>query len=124
VAVFGRRGARPFTLEEMQLMYLSPITKQLFEVQDIRGRESLSCPPEDSNCLPLPEPIKQSAPKTTSPTAALSTETDDQLESEISARSIGTAAGQASAATLFGGIGLFVALKGWRTRRRRRRPRT
>jgi hypothetical protein len=119
VAVFGRRGARPLTLEEMQLMYISPITKQLFQVQDLRQREGLNCPPADRNCLPLTEPLRQSPPKTAaSQTGAL---TDDELTGATSPNLPGVTSKQATAATTIGGLTLFVALVGWRKRRRRRR---
>ncbi|HEX8495285.1 MAG TPA: hypothetical protein VF658_20910 [Pyrinomonadaceae bacterium] len=121
VAVFGRRGARPFTFEEMQLMYVSPITRQLFEVQDLRQREGLGCPPEDKNCLPLTEPIKQTPPKTAARTNTPNTQTEDELDDATSVNTSGAAAKQAAAAAALGGLTLFAALAGWRTRRRPRR---
>lgn len=119
VAVFGRRGARPFTLDEMQLMYISPVTKQLFQVQDLRQREGLNCAPDDKNCLPLTEPIKQTPTKA----ANSSTPTDDAPAIAPASDSFNLGAKQATAATGFGGIGLTLALVGWRKRRRSRRPR-
>jgi hypothetical protein len=122
VAVFGRRGARPLTLEEMQLMYISPVTKQLFQVQDLRQREGLGCPPEDRNCLPLTEPLKQAAPKAAAAsTSNSSAHAEDELEGASSSNSTGLRAKQATAATAIGGFGLFVVIAGWRKRRRLRR---
>ena len=118
VAVFGRRGARPFTLEEMQLMYLSPVNRQLFQVQDIRGRDSLSCPPEDKNCLPLSEPIKQAAPKSAPSTTTSSAQMKDELEGVASSNLSAVTAKQLTAISALGGFGLFVALVGWRRRRK------
>jgi hypothetical protein len=117
VAVFGRRGARPFTLEEMQLMYISPITKQLFQVQDLRGRENLNCPPEDRNCLPLTEPLKQAAPKPAAATTTSSAQTEDELDGATSSNSSGAPAKHLTIATAMSGLSLFAALINWRKRR-------
>lgn len=123
VAVFGRRGARPFTLDEMRLMYISPFTKQLFQVQDLRQREDLSCPPEDKNCQPLTEPIKQTAPKPAASPASSSAQNEDAAEDARSASPPGMATKQVAAATAITGLGLSLALVGWRKRRRLRRYR-
>ena len=51
-AVFGRRGARPFTLEELRRMYLTK-DGRLFTVQNIRGLDDKSPLPRVQN-LPAP----------------------------------------------------------------------
>lgn len=114
VAVFGRRGARPLTLEEMQSMYISPVTQQLFKVQDLRQREGLGCPPEDKTCIPLSQPIKPKTADTSSPNGDLPIDA-------TSINSFGGTATRVTAATAIGGLGLFVVLVRWRRRRRRRK---
>ncbi|MDX6695019.1 MAG: hypothetical protein QOF02_2622 [Blastocatellia bacterium] len=118
VAVFGRRGARPLTLEEMRLMYLSPVTKQLFQVQDLRQREGLDCPPADKNCLPLTEPLKQSAPKPPAAPATSSTRATGELEGVASSNLYAVTAKQLTAFATLGGLSLFAAIVGWRKRRK------
>jgi len=39
IAVFGRRGARPFTLDEMRRMYLRPGEQEVWTVTDMPANE-------------------------------------------------------------------------------------
>jgi hypothetical protein len=105
----------------MQLMYLSPVTRQIFQAQDLRGREGLGCPPDDKDCLPLTEPLKQAAPKAAAPTITSNTHTDDGADDATSANSSAVALKQLTVATAIGVSGLFIALVGWRKRRSLRR---
>ncbi|HEX8707463.1 MAG TPA: hypothetical protein VF723_04305, partial [Pyrinomonadaceae bacterium] len=107
VAVFGRRGARPFTLEEMQRMYLTK-DGRLFTVADI-GRMS--------DAEPLPRTQNAVAPGQASSRAAGRT---DGLPVSISR----PLSGMTKATTLAGGLGLFIFFMGWRRLRRARSRRS
>ena len=113
IAVFGRRGARPLTLEEMQMMYISPVTRQLFQVQDIRRREGVGCQPDDKNCVPLTEPRKQGSTKSASSAKAL----EHAATAFMSLRK--AIPKQLTVPATILGAGVFVVLVGGLIRRRR-----
>jgi hypothetical protein len=92
-AVFGRRGARPFTLEEMQRMYLTK-DGQLFTVSDIGRLDKKS---------PLPRVQKNLAP------GHSSTEIDSHRNAlfDFSSRN---SSGTIRTTAIIGGLGLGVLL--------------
>jgi hypothetical protein len=103
VAVFGRRGARPFTLEEMRRMYLTKNGK-VFTVSGISRLDEKT---------PLPRVQTSLAPEGASTVKP-------RLGGMVEALKPGRAAAKAGA--IAGGLGLFCALLGWR-KLRRPRPR-
>ena len=104
VAVFGRRGARPFTLEEMQRMYLTKNGK-LFTVTGISGLdEKTPLPRVQNTVVPEESPRSTTEPKLTG-----------TIEQALPAR------GTTKASMIVGGLGLFFVLIGWRKLRRPRR---
>jgi hypothetical protein len=108
VAVFGRRGARPFTLEEMQRMYLTK-SGHVFNVSNIRRLDEKN---------PLPRVQNSLAP------GGKSTSTKErQPESIIGIGEATTSKGKVTT-TIIGGLGLFLIIVGWHKLRRPKRPRT
>jgi hypothetical protein len=103
-AVFGRRGARPFTLFEMQRMYLTK-DGRLFTVSDIRQMDEKS---------PLPKVQQALAPNQSSPSTA-----QTEMTGTVEAAKPVSATTKTSA--LVGGLGLFCILVGWRKVRSLRR---
>lgn len=101
LAVFGRRGARPFTLEEMQRMYT--IGGELFTVSD----EPPNAPRTSKSATAADLPAAS--------TDSLKAVSLNLLSSSPSRRAKATTAA-------IGGLGLFIFAVGWR-RRRRLRPR-
>jgi hypothetical protein len=101
VAVFGRRGARPFTLEEMQRMYLTK-DGQVFTVSNIRQMDDKTPLPRTQNIL-APDKSSTAKEKSTRATQA--------------ANSGGRGVTRTS---LLGGLGLFIFIVGWRKLRRPR----
>ncbi len=103
VAVFGRRGARPFTLEEMQRMYLTK-DGQLFTVSGISGLDEKTPLPRVQNTL-VPEgtPASSAEPKLSG-----TIETAKPIS------------GTKKTSMIVGGLGLFFVLIGWRKLRRPR----
>jgi hypothetical protein len=101
LAVFGRRGARPFTLEEMQRMYT--IGGELFTVSD-----------------EPPNAPRTSKSATAADLPAASTDSLKAVSLNLLSSSPSRRAKAATAA--IGGLGLFIFAVGWR-RRRRLRPR-
>jgi hypothetical protein len=101
VAVFGRRGARPFTLEEMQRMYLTK-DGRVFTVMDIRGLDDKT---------PLPR-VQQ--------TALIDKDSPSEQRNMI-VKTQKTASAAMRASAIFGGLGLFCVLLGWRKFRNPRR---
>jgi hypothetical protein len=106
VAVFGRRGARPFTLEEMQRMYLTK-GGQVFTVTDISRLDEKT---------PLPRVQNSLAPK-----AAESSPAQPKITGAI--KTTRPVSGKMKAGVIVGGLGLVFALIGWRKLRRPRRYR-
>jgi len=106
VAVFGRRGARPFTLAEMQRMYLTK-DGRVFSVTSISQLDEKS---------PLPKVQQSFAPNESSPSTAR-----PQLTGTIETAKPVSATVKTSA--LVGGLGLFFVLIGWRKFRRPHRQR-
>ena len=104
-AVFGRRGARPFTLEEIQRIYLTK-DGRVFTVTDIRPLDDKTPLPRAQNTL-VPE--KSSA----------SIKGRDG-EAIIGVTKLQTGVGKARA--VIGGLGLFLIIIGWRKLRRPKRP--
>ncbi|HEX6623518.1 MAG TPA: hypothetical protein VF064_07375, partial [Pyrinomonadaceae bacterium] len=117
VAVFGRRGARPFTLAEQQKLYLL----------DGRLRTVL-----DTDALTAPPPKKRD------PFASSSTTSDDSAREGGKPNDVDTSAGKAAPAAnhssgalkltptklatgSVGALGFFAAFLGWRRRKRLRR---
>ncbi|HKC63103.1 MAG TPA: hypothetical protein VKB86_05670, partial [Pyrinomonadaceae bacterium] len=102
-AVFGRRGARPFTLEEMQRMYLTK-DGRLFTVSDIRQLDDKT---------PLPRTQQSAVIDQSSPSMQRSaTAIDAQKSAFVSVT---------KASAIFGGLGLFCVLIGLRKVRSLRR---
>jgi hypothetical protein len=102
VAVFGRRGARPFTLEEMQRMYLTK-DGQVFTVTGISRLDDKS---------PLPR-VQNSLTSQGSPGLAAGAELKREIER---AKPISPAT---KASLIVGGMGFFFfVLIGWRKLRR------
>jgi hypothetical protein len=107
VAVFGRRGARPFTLEEMQRMYLTK-DGHVFTVTGISRLDDKSPLPRVQNSLPTQESVNLTA--------------EPGLNRTIErAKPISPAT---KASMVVGGLGLFFfAFIGWRKLRRPPVPR-
>jgi hypothetical protein len=103
IAVFGRRGARPFTLEEMQRMYLTK-DGHVFTVTGIGHLD-------DKN--PLPRVQQSLAPEESSPTTA-----KPKLSGAIETSKPASIATKAS--VFVGSLGLFFVLVGWRKLRGQR----
>jgi hypothetical protein len=106
VAVFGRRGARPFTLAEMQRMYLTK-DGRVFSVTSISQLDEKS---------PLPKVQQSFAPNESSPSTATPTLTGTIETAKPASATVKTSA-------LVGGLGLFFVLIGWRKFRRPYRQR-
>jgi hypothetical protein len=106
-AVFGRRGARPFTLEEMRRLYLTK-DGQVFTVSDINRLDDAS---------PLPRAQSSLKPGKASPPAAKETKTG-AIETVKPIASAVKKTGM-----LIGGLGLFLVLVGRRKLKARRRGR-
>jgi hypothetical protein len=104
IAVFGRRGARPFTLEEMQRMYLTK-DGHVFTVEGISHLDDKS---------PLPRVQQSLVPDEPSPTTA-----KPRLDGTIEASKPVSLVTKAS--VFVGSLGLFFALVGWRKLRGPRR---
>jgi hypothetical protein len=100
IAVFGRRGARPFTLEEMQRMYLTK-NGHVFTVSDIRRLD-------DKN--PLPRVQNTLAPGGVS-TSSLKPKLTGTIETT------NPKPGATRTSMIVGGLGLFFILIGWRKSR-------
>lgn len=99
LAIFGRRGARPFNLVEMQRMYL--LDGKLFTVSDT---PTTPAQPLASNAAP--------------------NSSDDAAQRAVWMNSMLPIPQSGKAATVFGGaMCLFVIGVGWRKRRRRRQRR-
>jgi hypothetical protein len=103
VAVFGRRGARPFTLEEMQRMYLTK-SGQLFTVSGISRLDEKTPLPRVQNAL-TPEGLPASG-------------TEPKLRGTIEATK--PVSGATAPRLIVWGLGLFFVLIGWRKLRRPR----
>jgi hypothetical protein len=95
-AVFGRRGARPFTLEEMRRMYLTK-DGRVFTVSNIRGLDDKTPLPRVQNALAPDEP----------PAAV------DAGKSAAVSDTFAAPAGLSKTQTVVVGLGLFFALIGW-----------
>ncbi|MDT4895061.1 MAG: hypothetical protein QOH25_138 [Acidobacteriota bacterium] len=101
-AVFGRRGARPFTLEEMQKMYLTK-DGHVFTVTDIRALDEKT---------PLPRAQNSLVP-------------NDALPSIMKPKLTGTietgfaVSGTTKTGVIVGGLGLFLIIISWRKLRRK-----
>jgi hypothetical protein len=102
-AVFGRRGARPFTLEEMRKLYLTK-DGQLFTVSDIKRLDDKT---------PLPRVQNNLAPAG-SPASNAKSKLIGSVETVEPAR------GATNAGIIVGGLGLFFVLIGWHKLRRTR----
>jgi hypothetical protein len=104
LAVFGRRGARPFNLEEMQRMFITEEGRgKFFTVTD--APKSAPCQACDGN--------NAASANSSSPAA------DSRGEpSPLRSKPVSTAAKQTA---FFGSLSLFVILIGWRRLGRRRR---
>ncbi|MFN2455976.1 MAG: hypothetical protein ABR577_17350 [Pyrinomonadaceae bacterium] len=98
-AVFGRRGARPFTLEEMQRMYL--LGGELFTVSDD--------PPN--------------APRTTTKSATIKAISSPAEKLKAISLSLSAPQHRMKTTAIIGGLGLFACAVGWRRSRRRSRRR-
>jgi hypothetical protein len=105
VAVFGRRGARPFTLEETQRMYLTK-DGRVFKVSNIRGLDEKTPLPRVQNSLGTEGP-RAPAPEVT--------------PEEVTGEAV-RAAKRGKATPIIGGLGLFLVIVGWRKLRRPRPP--
>jgi hypothetical protein len=101
VAVFGRRGARPFTLEEMQRMYLTKDGK-LFTVSGISSLDEKTPLPRVQNTL------THEGASTAEPNLNATIETTRPIS------------GAKKTGMIVGGVGLFFVLIGWRKFRRPR----
>jgi hypothetical protein len=102
-AVFGRRGARPFTLEEMQRMYLTR-DGRVFTVSNIRGLDEKTPLPRVENSLAPEEP-------STSVTAGKPV--------AVTGKAAAAERRSGRATTIIGGLVLFLIIVG---RRKLRRP--
>jgi hypothetical protein len=102
-AVFGRRGARPFTLEETRRMYLTK-DGRVFAVADIGRLDDQT---------PLPRIQSGVAPEGASSSAEKREETPVVGLRKLSARAL-------QATTIIGGLGLFLVIIGWRKFRRQK----
>ena len=104
-AVFGRRGARPFTLAELRRMYLTK-DGRIFTVSNIRGLDEKT---------PLPRVQNSVAPG-----APLSPVIGEKGASMLDA--VGGPAKMLKTTTaVIGGLGLFLFLAGWHKSRRPKR---
>ncbi len=95
-AVFGRRGARPFTLEEMQRMYLTK-DGRVFTVSNIRGLDEKT---------PLPRVQNDFAPNE-QPAA------DEKKSAALVHSLIAPAPSLKTSTAVIGGLGLFLFIIGW-----------
>jgi hypothetical protein len=102
LAVFGRRGARPFSLEEMQRMYL--LNGQLYTVTD-----SPTTPAQAFNGETPGKPATAAGDKSDAATKAVSLDTMLPLPRRFN-----------SAATVGAGLSVLLLAFGWRIRRRRK----
>jgi hypothetical protein len=100
-AVFGRRGARPFTLEETRRMYLTK-DGRVFTVSNIRGLDDKTPLPRAQNVLAPGGP----------PTVV------NGRKSPAVSHLFAAPAGLSKAQTVVVGLGLFFALLGWHRLRR------
>ncbi|HEX8846961.1 MAG TPA: hypothetical protein VF791_20125 [Pyrinomonadaceae bacterium] len=105
VAVFGRRGARPFTFKEMRDLYLTESGK-LYTVSNIGQMD-------DKSPLPKIQPIAARSESSSPPQAK------PKLTGTVETRKTTSAA--TSATVLVGGLSLFIIFIGWRKLRRTRR---
>jgi hypothetical protein len=96
LAVFGRRGARPFNLAEMQRMYM--LDGKVFNVSDAPNTQ--------------PQPFKSAAKDA-------SDDADSDADTSVSFNSLLPFAGRTQA-LLGGSFGLCFVAIGWRIRRQRR----
>lgn len=113
VAVFGRRGARPFTLEEMRRMYLTK-DGRLFALQDIRRMDDKT---------PLPKVQQVASPDKASyltprPAAAPDSQAGAQMKPAVWGLLGSVGSGSTKAGAVAGGLGLFLFLACWQRLRR------
>ncbi|HJU54305.1 MAG TPA: hypothetical protein VJ715_07035 [Pyrinomonadaceae bacterium] len=104
-AVFGRRGARPFTLEEMQRMYLTK-DGRVFTVSNIRGLDDKTPLPRVQNVLAPGE----------SPTSV-----DEKSAGVVHSLIAPPPSLLKTPAAVIGGLGLVFVLFGWHRLRRPKR---
>lgn len=107
VAVFGRRGARPFTWAEMQRMFTTDGGQGEFFTVDDR--------PPTQPCQPCPSPTEAPASMSTS----MSATNDTTASPRARVLQYWKPAGRhLTPTTVFGGVALFFVFVGWRRRRR------